>query len=430
LTACTTAAPTTAPGGATTAPPAEKVQMSFWMNFNFVEAVNETIRNQVQTWADANNVEIDILIDADANLQPKWAAGLEAPDTMPDVSVVFQQWFGRFYDAGLLLDVSDAFNASNSVGGGFFPAAASLVTVGGQQYGVPYIGSVTPAYFRTDKLAEAGLSEPPATYEELLDFCKQVNIPGEFWCYGFGLGGFSDNDVQMRNILWSYGAKIVEEDGVTLALDSAETRAALTWIKELWDSGSVPPDALVGDDASNNNWYQTGVVATIVNTGSVLAYLRDNDPDLLANTILVPSPAGPAGTHASGGFGSVLGAFNTTEHPELANSLIAYFTHPDQVWARTVAANFGNLPVHVDAANDPAWDDPYLKPFIQQLAFARPQGWPGPATTAASEVTNRLVLPRMAIRLVTGEQTIDQTIAQAMQELEEIYTEFPPSAGQ
>ena len=64
---------------------AEPVEMTFWMNLNFQESVNDLIREQVQEWADLNNVDIDILISPDADLQPKWSAGLEAPETLPDV---------------------------------------------------------------------------------------------------------------------------------------------------------------------------------------------------------------------------------------------------------------------------------------------------------------------------------------------------------
>ena len=411
---------------ATPVPLGAPVKMTFWMNYNFDEAVNVLIKSQVQEWAKANNVNIDILIAADTDLHTKWSAGMEAPNTLPDVSTIFAQWFPKFYDAGLLLDVSDAYAASDALGGGFFDTAKEAVSVKGTQYAVPYIGSVTPAYWRTDKLEEAGLTTPPETYAEMLDFCKKINVPGEFWCYGFGFGGYSDNEVQMANLLWSYGAALTAEDGKTITLDSPETRAALQWLVDMKEAGSFPPDFIVADDAGNNKYYQTRMVASVVNTGSILAWMRNNDEELLGMTILTPSPAGPAGRHAGGGFGAGIGAFSSTKHPELAKSLITWFTHPDRVWARCEAVKFGNLPVHKDAAKDPVWEDPYLKPFIEQLPYCHPRGYPGPNTTAALEVQSQLVLSRMAIRLLTDDQTIDESIAQAVQEMEKIYAEFPP----
>ena len=412
---------------ATAEPIGEPVKMSFWMNYNFDEAVNVLIKSQVQEWAKANNVDIDILIAADTDLHTKWAAGMEAPNTLPDVSTIFAQWFPKFYDAGMLLDVSEAYAASDALEGGFFDAAYEAVSVKGKQYAVPYIGSVTPAYWRTDKLAEAGLTTPPDTYAEMLDFCKVVNVPGEFWCYGFGFGGYSDNEVQMANLLWSYGSSITAEDGTTITLDSPETREAMQWLVDMYEAGSFPPDFLVADDAGNNKYYQTRMVATVVNTGSILSWMRNNDEELLGMTVMAPSPAGPAGRHAGGGFGSGLGAFASTEHPELAKSLITWFTHPDRTWARAEAVKFGNLPTHKGAADNPVWDDPYLKPFIEQLAYAHPRGYPGPNTTAALEVQSQLILTRMAIRVFSGDQTIDESIAQAVQEIEKTYEEFPPA---
>ena len=108
--------------------PSERPQMTFWMNYNFQEAVNVLVKSQVQEWAKANNVDVDILIAPDTDLHTKWAAGIEAPETLPDVSTIFYQWMPKFYDADLMLDVSDAFEASNSLAGGFFPAANEVAT--------------------------------------------------------------------------------------------------------------------------------------------------------------------------------------------------------------------------------------------------------------------------------------------------------------
>jgi ABC-type glycerol-3-phosphate transport system substrate-binding protein len=155
--------------------------------------------------------------------------------------------------------------------------------------------------------------------------------------------------------------------------------------------------------------------------------MTENDPELKELTLLTPSPAGPNGIHAAGGFGAVIGAFNTTEHPELAKSLLEAFAAPEAVWARSEAVNFGNLPVHVNAANDPVWDDPYLRPFIDQLQYVHPTGYPGPGTTAAYEVQNQQVLTRMAVRVLSGEQTPEESLEQATAEVEKIYQEFPPS---
>jgi multiple sugar transport system substrate-binding protein len=411
---------------ATPVPLGAPVKMSFWMNYNFVEAVNLLFKVQAQEWAQANNVDLDILIAADADLHTKWSAGLEAPNTLPDVSVIFAQWQPRFYDAGLLVDVSDVYAELDSMAGGFMPAAREGVTVLGKQYAIPFIGSASPAYWRVDKLEEAGLTEPPKTYAEVLDWCKKVNKPGEFWCYGLAFSGYSDTEVEMRHLLWSYGAKLVEEDGKTIALDSPETRAALQWIIDMKDAGSFPPDAAVGDDVANNKWYQTRMVGFVANTGSILNWIRTNDEELLEMTMMTHAPGGPAGIHGKTGFGSGIGVFSSTQNPELAKSLVTWLVHPDRVWARVEAINYGNMPVHVDSFKDPIWQDPFNKAFVEQLQYGHPTGWPGPTTTAAYEVQSQRVIGRMALRLLTGEQDIEQTIAQAVSEIETIYAEFPP----
>jgi multiple sugar transport system substrate-binding protein len=406
--------------------PAAKPKLTFWMNYNFSEPVNVLIKSQVQEWAKANNAEVEVLIAKDADLISKWSAAIEAPNTLPDVSTIFSFWLPRWYDAGLLLDVSDAFAEADKLGGGFLPAAKEAATIGGKQWSIPYIGSTTPAYWRMDKLAEGGLKEPPKTYAELLDVCKKINKKGSFWCYGLNLGGVSDNEVAMNSLLWSYGGSVVAKDGKTITINSPETLAMLKWLKDMQDAGSFPPDAITADDSGNNKYYQTGVVAHITNTGSVLAWLKTNDETILKATRLGTSLAGPAGLHGTSGFGATLGVFKTTKYPELAKSLAVWFSHPDRVWARCEAVAFGNLPVHVDAAKDKTWDDPYLKPFIEQLKYGHPTGYPGPPTKAANEVYSQLILSKMAISVITGEKTPEQAIKTAEDAIKKIYAEFPP----
>ena len=52
------------------------------------------------------------------------------------------------------------------------------------------------------------------------------------------------------SVLWSHGASDVAADGKTVAIDSAETRAALEYMLRLFSV--MPADTLSYDDAVNN----------------------------------------------------------------------------------------------------------------------------------------------------------------------------------
>lgn len=95
----------------------------------------------------------------------------------PDV--VF--WFAgnrmrEFVGRKLLTDVSDLFNAE--VRAAMNPAGIDLISVNGRQYGVPYSYYQIGLYFRRDLLAQAGLTQAPANWADLLETCRKLKANG------------------------------------------------------------------------------------------------------------------------------------------------------------------------------------------------------------------------------------------------------------
>ena len=54
------------------------------------------------------------------------------------------------------------------------PAAIDLVSVDGRQYGVPYQHYQVGLYLRSDVLREAGIAEPPRSWDGLLAACERL----------------------------------------------------------------------------------------------------------------------------------------------------------------------------------------------------------------------------------------------------------------
>ena len=88
-----------------------------------------------------------------------------------------------------------------------------------------------------------------------------------------------------------------------LAGDAARpTSSSPTW----WPRARSRASALTWDDAGNNNAYQTGRAAFIINPPSVYAWMQANDKELLANTALINIPKGPG---AKGKAASAIGSW-------------------------------------------------------------------------------------------------------------------------
>jgi multiple sugar transport system substrate-binding protein len=95
----------------------------------------------------------------------------------PDVVMWFVgQRMRDLVSLGLLEDVSELFTPE--VKASFHGAAVDYVSVGGQQYGVPFTQYHWGVYLRRDILGRAGLREAPRDWTEFLRACEKLRAGG------------------------------------------------------------------------------------------------------------------------------------------------------------------------------------------------------------------------------------------------------------
>ncbi len=138
------------------------------------------------------NVTIDITVYENeafkTAIQPRLQAG-DPPD-------LFQSWGGgglmEQAEAGLVTDITDDVEPWI---GDLNEAAVDMYQVDGKQYGVPFDLGMVGFWYNKDLFEEAGIDEPPTTWDELLDdvdALKEAGItpialgegdkwPGMFW---------------------------------------------------------------------------------------------------------------------------------------------------------------------------------------------------------------------------------------------------------
>src|SRR5258708_13295268 len=74
---------------------------------------------------------------------------------------------------------------------------------------------------------------------------------------GIAISHCSDAHSTYWSVAWSYGAKVLEADGKTPAINSDKTAQVLDWYKELY-AEAMEPEALSWDDAGNNRFLLSG----------------------------------------------------------------------------------------------------------------------------------------------------------------------------
>src|SRR5207245_9029540 len=94
---------------------------------------------------------------------------------------------------------------------------------------------------------KAGL-ETPKTWDELLKSGRMLKRQGN--PVGIAISHCADAHSTFWSVAWSYGAKVIEADGKTLAINSDRTAKVIEWSKELI-SDAKEREVLSWDDASN-----------------------------------------------------------------------------------------------------------------------------------------------------------------------------------
>jgi len=329
-------------------------------------------------------------------------------------------WLPKMQKAKLPLDVTNLVKELNGNMGGFTKGSlASVTTPDGKAVAVPFLASTEMQYLRKD-LLDAKQLPVPDTWEDVLKTAKAINNPPKIWGWGPQVAASAyDAERHRTAMIWAYGGAIMDKDGKTIKLDSPATREMLRIIKDAWDSNAVPKEILSWDDAANNKGYQSAQVAMIENTGSVAAWLKDNDKTLFDNTIFKAFPAGPAGRFIQGDVWVLL-IPNTTKYPEIAQDLVRCITQPKYAEELMTQMNGFRVPVYTDLTKLPLWNDRSLKPLADATPYTVMPGYPGPVTTVALETFKQNVIAKMVSRVLSDNWTADKAIAEAISTIERI----------
>jgi raffinose/stachyose/melibiose transport system substrate-binding protein len=190
LGACSSGA-TPSPSSAPTSPPAtseatmapesptaqamEPVTVEWWHI-----TTGEPGKTDFQNIADAYtalhpNVTINITVLENEAFKTKLATSMQSGD-VPDL---FQSWGGGIMaaqaDAGMLKDItSDIASWKDTINAG----ALSIYAYNGKQYGVPWDMGMIGFWYNKDLFTKAGISAPPATWDELLSDIGKLKAAG------------------------------------------------------------------------------------------------------------------------------------------------------------------------------------------------------------------------------------------------------------
>lgn len=380
-----------------------------------------------QTWGDDNNVNVTVDHIQLGELPASLTAAIDAGDGPTLVEMVFapSQFIEGLHDlTELNMRAQELFGeqAETSKNSSYLPATDSY-------YGYSPGWTPDPANYDTAMWTEVGYPNGPSTYAELLDggmkVREQFGIP-----LGLGMSPELDSRLAMRNILWSFGAS-VQDENECVVINSPETLEAIQFVSDLYNS-TMTEEVFAWNPASNNQGLIAGELSYILNSISAYRSLQEIDPEAANNIGMGPALKGPRGDqHASAHVWSVYVIPNYVEGPELdaAQEFLLHLTaNYNQAVYNSKLYNFPAFRTTVPEldgwlADDPFGSEPADKLEVLSTAWETTAwlGFPGPANPAIGEIFGTNIIVTMMAEAARGEKTPEQALADAENQINAIF---------
>ncbi|MFD2671325.1 extracellular solute-binding protein [Marinicrinis sediminis] len=345
----------------------DRVVIEYWHTYS--DAEEKVLNDEIKPLFEEQNpgIELKLTRMPYEGLEQQVIAGV-AGDAAPDLMRMDIVWVPKFADMGALTDVSKL-DGFEEIKNNVFEGPMQTNFYNGGYYGVPVNTNTKVGIYSKALLEKAGLSEPPATMEELAAASGKLVEQGHLGGIGIG-GAYSWGYLPY---FWSLGGTMTNEDysQVDGYLNSPESIKALEQIVEWNKQGLVSPTILGGEpggwDGMKSDEY------LMIDDGPwFYSILMNEEGDFkpLEDTVRGLIPAGDGGSRSVIG-GEDLVIFANSKHPEEAWTFMKWMLseEPQKIMSKT-----GLIPANKTAANDPAFlEIPFVAEYVEQLKTALPR---------------------------------------------------------
>lgn len=151
----------------------------------------------------------------------------------PDVAYMIPDELRAFQAKGALEPIPDSVSTKD-----YRPAATDAATVDGELFGVPVLMSVVPGTCDKKVLAQAGITTPPATWDDLMEIAPRLKAKG-LYATQIDASNAATLNTTFYPWIWQAGGDVFDDSG-KLTLTSDESEKALTYLTDLVEKGYAP----------------------------------------------------------------------------------------------------------------------------------------------------------------------------------------------
>ncbi|MGC1247211.1 MAG: sugar ABC transporter substrate-binding protein [Spirulinaceae cyanobacterium] len=201
-------------------------------------------------------------------------------------------------------------------------------------FGFPWYLTTRVTIYNQELLEKAEVSKPPATYEELAEFAKQIK--DKTGKYAFFVTFAPDDSGEVLESLVQMGVKLVDEEG-NAAFDTPEGLAAFQYWVDLYQQELLPKEVLTQGHRYAIELYQAGETALLSSGAEFLKAIANNAPAISAVSASAPQITGETGLKNVAVMNLVIP--RDTSKPKEAIDFATFVTNTENQLAFAKAAN-------------------------------------------------------------------------------------------
>ncbi len=305
------------------APPQVTITLAYnrFLNSSFGPgpAPIEAIKTAVAAKYPHIEVQLNLMPDSINQMHDALAVWMTAADPTVDLYGMDTPWVLEFGQAGWAVPLNEQLPELDQ---NFVAAGLDIFSYQGQRLGVPFWGSSSGIFYRTDLLAEYGF-EPPQTFDEMVNIIKTIQADRPELT-GLAWPGAREESLVMvwANFLYGFGGQYFDEAG-DCAFNSPEGVAAVEFMSQLIEDGASPPETTAWLAQEAQNRFVEGNSIFLWHNHDLVTWLDDPTRSAVAGKWdFMPSPAQPDGRPVSltGGFAFAINPY--TDNPEEARQVL------------------------------------------------------------------------------------------------------------
>ena len=280
----------------------------------------------------------------------------------PDTAYVDASNIATFAPRKALVDLEPYMARSEtSKPGDYVDAFKAQATVDGKMFGLPFDGESTGLYYRKDLFEAAGITAPPATWDEFTAAAQKLTDPSKKQ-YGFQVFA-PEAEYYFYPWLWQNGGELLSPDEKTFLLNNDAGKAAADYYVGLAKYSS--PDYLNSNSYDARIGFAQGQIGMYMAGSWFAGTLSDEFPKIEGKWATAPLPSGSAGCKTTIA-GDALVMFAQGKKQDAAWKWIEFLNKPENMAEWTYGSTGTLLPPRTQLLDSP--DLVKAKPVLKGFA--------------------------------------------------------------